>query len=130
MNNNKVNTILEALHNEALQDEIVDMEAKSIKLPKKIKDYLNSRLYKDYGKTYLDQIPLREIIRLLQSELVRVLQEDGTPWSGFLTGDKGSTKFDIAYKDTDGKYKVVDCYLIFEWYKIQSGKFEINTYIS
>jgi len=110
----------------------VNMEAKPVKFPTKLRGYLNKQLQKEFGTTYFPSIPLKEIFDVLKKSYVVVVQEDGTPWSGFLMGDKGRDNFEMATLDNvSGDYIMIkDSVLVLTWYKMTSGKYEIVIYIS
>jgi len=86
---------------------------------------------------YFKAIPLQDIFDILEKYGVIALQEDNTPWDGFLTGRQAQTYFDIASKDSEtenNRYKVYVPYtnakLALSWYKMGSGNYEITTYIT
>ena len=95
------------------------------KIDTKIKKVINSELV-TLCKTYHDQIPLTEIFDILKKNNVIAIQEDGTPFEGFLMGNNSSTIFDLTF---DGK-NVNNSILSLSWYKMESGRFEINAYLS
>ena len=95
------------------------------KIDAKTKKLINSELG-TLCKTYYNEIPLDEIFNILKKNNVVAVQEDGTSWSGFLVGDKGSAIFDLTI---DGK-NVNNAVMPLSWYKIESGRYEINAYIS
>jgi len=67
-----------------------------------------------------------EIFEVLEINNVIAVQEDGTPWSGILCGDDGNTSIELKIDD-----KLIDnAMLILQWHKMESGRYEINTYIS
>lgn len=53
------------------------------------------------------------------------MQEDGEPWQGLLVGKEGNTTFPLV-RDK----QPVSSELVFQWYKMPSGKYEINAYLS
>lgn len=82
---------------------------------------INSRL-QSLSKLYYESIPLEEINNILKSEGTQILQEDGTPFSGFLCGDSSYCTFDLE--------GISNAVLVLSWYKMVSGRWEINAYIS
>ena len=86
---------------------------------------------------YHEGIPLEIIEEILKKYNLLLLQEDYTPWSGFITGREGQADFTLGYFDTAYEQNGLTAYtpienaaLIMTWYKMQSGKYEIVTYIS
>ena len=84
-----------------------------------IKNQINRELAK-LG-IYHPQIPLFHIFYIVRSYAGQVIQEDGTPWSGFLCGDDSAANFDIE-----------GCKFILRvmWHKMPSGNYEITAYVS
>jgi hypothetical protein len=71
--------------------------------------------------TYHAEIPLTAIFAIVKEHAGQVVQEDGTPWSGFICGENGQSTFDI---------EGVKFHLFLSWYQMQSGRYEITTYVS
>ena len=85
------------------------------------KNNVNKQLYA-LGKNYFPSIPLDLIFKIVEIGLEsKIVDEDGTPWSGLLLGDNSHTTFNIRNK----RYV-----LYLSWYKMQSGNYEIVAYIS
>lgn len=83
---------------------------------------INKLLYRFTMNEYFSSIPLDIIFMIVERETnSKIVQEDGTPWSGILCGDDSRTNFTIASR----KYT-----LRLEWYKMPSGNYEINAYVS
>jgi len=84
------------------------------------------------GKEYHKTIPLDKIEKKFNEHGYVLLQEDNTEYEGILTGAKGRASIGIAHKDTKkGEfYQPIKQQLHIQWYKMPSGKFEINGYIS
>lgn len=88
---------------------------------------------------YFKEIPLNEITEILKNNEVILLQEDGTPWSGFVMsgGECGSEKankvnpftFDLGVKKNNN-YLVANNKLIMSVCTMPSGKLEVIMYIS
>jgi hypothetical protein len=121
---------------ENAQDFMVDIAAKEKSIPSGIKNRINKEL--NALGNYHVKIPLDKIFDICKRNNVIVVQEDGTPWSGLLSGNAecGSEKakdqranFDLAYK-IDGKYIVANNYIVLSWCTMPSGKYEIVCYIS
>lgn len=81
---------------------------------------VNRELYK-LG-IYHPEIPLNDIFNVVEKYAGKVVQEDGTPWSGFLLGENGDTYFDIK--------GIKNFRLRLMWYKMPSGNYEITAYIA
>ena len=109
-------------------------------LPPKIKKKVNKALHSLTTNKHFDSIPLNDIKRILERADLILLQEDGTPWSGFLMGDSASAsivvgdKNDIVKSYGDSIIAVYRPYtntrLQLSWYRMPSGKFEVSTYLS
>lgn len=70
---------------------------------------------------YHPEIPLDDIFAIVRYHAGRIVQEDGTEWSGILCGDDGSARFEIAGKNFP---------LFLTWHKMNSGNYEIVAYVS
>ena len=88
-------------------------------------------------ENYHQGIPLAIIEDILKKYNLLLLQEDNTPWSGFITGREGQANFTLGYFDTAYEQNGLTAYtpienaaLAMSWYKMESGKYEIVTYIS
>ena len=80
------------------------------------------RMYEISGE-YWNEIPLKEIFEALTENGMSAVQEDGTPWSGILCGESSCTTIKVTGN------KAVK-WLQLAWYKMQSGRYEINVYLS
>ena len=119
----------------------IEDASKGLKLPRNIKDKANEYL-SEVCKDYYPSIPISDIFDELREKFgIVVLQEDNTPWSGFLAGKKGSMNLPIAPKGAEGSYGATEgpvyfytpytnSMLAFQWYQMESGNFEINVYLS
>lgn len=79
----------------------------------------------EIGKTYWATIPLDKIFAAVQSAGYEPVDEDGEPWEGMLTGREGRAVIDLQKSG-----KPVKEALALQWYKMESGKFEVNAYVS
>jgi len=98
----------------------------------------------DVCKKYYPKIPVQEIFGTLRRNFGIVpLQEDGTAWEGFLTGEEGRMTLDIGprsqFPEWPGSgepgistYPVyTNSNLVFSWYRMpETGNYEINAYLS
>lgn len=74
---------------------------------------------------YFDQIPLGDLDTIIRKHGFMVVDEEGSPWSGFLCGREGTAVFDIHSLDGKlAKYR-----LVLQWYKMPSGRYEITSYV-
>jgi hypothetical protein len=111
----------------------------------KKKETLKVALRKKVGKEiikftsgiYFKDIPLKGLFNILKKHGLVPLQEDDTEWSGMLSGDAETVIFPLASKDSEYTDNGATRYIPFtnaalylQWYKMQSGKYEITTYVS
>jgi len=114
------------------------LENKSPKINPADRKFLNKLLYDlttPGGKTYyFDAIPLKDIDNILAKRNILLIDEEGSPWQGFITGRSGSDYFNIAYREVKNKEKlhlqIGNSSLALQWYKMPSGRYEINTYLT
>jgi len=118
-----------------LNEELRENMQNPTRLNAPIRKKINGELTK--LPTYNEGIPLDLIENILQKYNLLLLQEDNTPWSGFITGAEGHALFSLGYLDTAYEQNGLTAYtpienagLSMSWYKMQSGKYEIVTYIS
>ena len=114
----------------------VDLRLKSQAVPTSIKKKINKSIHA-LGN-YHNEIPLDTLFDILKEHNIVALQEDGTIWSGILTGgaECGSDKareqyasFNLAIK-LENEYLPSKSYLMLNWCKMPSGKYEIVSYIT
>ena len=94
----------------------------------KVNDYLA-----EIGRQPLDKIPLNDIDKMLRQYGYLLVNEDGTEWSGFLTGREGRANIDIGVFSSpkDGMYPMVgNAMLVLTWHKFATGRWEVVAYIS
>jgi hypothetical protein len=77
---------------------------------------------------YHKQIPLEGIFDILKSNGLIAIQEDKTEFQGFLCGSEGNTR--ISFKYSNCNMEISNSVLVLSWYKMTSGNYEINAYIS
>jgi len=115
---------------------MVNLRGKTKAIDSSRKNAINKELHA-LG-SYFKDIPLDEIFGILKSHDVWPIQEDGTPWSGFVTvqGECGSEKatqspmmFDLAVKGQLG-YLPSRNKLIMTACTMPSGTIEIVVYVS
>lgn len=82
--------------------------------------------------TYFPSIPLAELKEALQAQGVHLLDVDGTPWEGFLLGAQGRCVIDlgISLSTDNSQFRSLNRGLALQWYKMPSGKIEVNGYIT
>ena len=105
---------------------VVEDLSDTISLPNSIRGKAQRAVRKVLKPIYFDAIPLEEIFDALKRHGVTVIQEDGTSWSGILSGRDSSAYFDLAY---DGRY-VKNAMLALSWYRMPSGRYEVTGYIT
>jgi hypothetical protein len=84
-------------------------------------------------KTYYPSIPLNEVFNILEKKNLVALQEDNTKWSGILTGTNETIKLELAHESSKNNNEYIpldNSMLILSWYKMPSGNYEINSYLS
>ena len=118
------------LHERQQYDFMVDMGGRGVRLPANIRKQVGNDLWKYTHNVYWEAIPLDDIFDdLAQYGLVPV-QEDGTPWSGFLVGREGQAHIPFA-REVDGVWQVVNNSVLFlNWYKMESGRYELVMYLT
>ena len=95
-------------------------------LDTKKRNATNNKLY-EISKGLHIRIPLDDIFKAMEENNLIPLQEDGTRWEGFLCGATGSAHIDV-FDNFIGQE--VNCWLCLQWYRFDSGKYEVNAYIS
>lgn len=75
-------------------------------------------------KKYYQHIPMQEIWAEAEKAGLTIVDEDGQPWEGILTGREGRASFDLA----DSRNNKVVSVMHMQWHKMPSGKYEINAY--
>jgi hypothetical protein len=73
---------------------------------------------------YNSTIPLDDIFQIVKDNGGLVVDESGEEWSGFLCGESGRAV--MAVTGIGGKS--VGLYV--GWYKMESGRYEVTTYVS
>lgn len=105
---------------------------------KKINKQLTNLTSPKFKTRYFDSIPLEEIEKILEKFGIVILQEDMTEWNGILTGRDGQAYFDVGSKKSgyrgDFGYiqyiPYIDTQLALSWHKMESGRYEIVTYLT
>ena len=84
------------------------------------------------GNKHFDGIPITEMMKALEEQGYTLLQEDFTPWEGWLTGEEGKATMQLGVKrKMEQRYEPVkNTMLVLSWYKVMPHKYEINAYIS
>jgi hypothetical protein len=97
-----------------------------ITLPSSVRGKINGDMNKFLSSNYLPDIPLKKMFGILARNKVTPIDDDGTYWSGFLTGKEGRASIELAYKGGTVK----NALLQIQWYKMPSGNYEVNAYVS
>ncbi|RLG42606.1 MAG: hypothetical protein DRO05_00585 [Thermoproteota archaeon] len=84
---------------------------------------VNSLLY-EVTRGWFRHIPLDSIFWALEQHGLKPVQEDGTPWAGFLCGAEGKT--DIALQKDE---KIIQEALHLRWYR-HGMYYEITAYVN
>jgi len=105
----------------------------SNKLVASTKKHINNEIWKLLKPTFFSQIPLHDIVQILNKYGFVILQEDDTAWSGFLMGGVKKTEyvhFDLGFLNTLDQHKrykkVTNSMLELSYYKMGNGKYEIT----
>lgn len=102
-----------------------------------LNDDIRNLITPDNKTIYFDAIPLQDLIEILKGQGLLILQEDNTPWDGFLLGRDSSAVFPIAAFESakdEGSWTsyepLKNATLALQWYKMpESGRYEINAYV-
>lgn len=109
--------------------------AKAAAIKASIRKQINDKIHA-VTSGYLEKIPLKDIFDILGQYGIQAVQEDGTPWSGFLVGgaecgseetSKQVVNFDLIQKDTN---EPLNAAVYLSWCKMPSGKYEVVCYLS
>jgi hypothetical protein len=96
------------------------------KIPTNLRKKINNKIYA-LTKTLHNHIVLSEIDFILREHGLFLIQEDGTPWSGFLLGENSHTTIEIGNEFG----KVTNSVLAISWYRYSNtGRYETVAYIS
>ncbi len=91
-----------------------------------VKKATNQFIYALTKNIYHDAVPLREIHEFLAAHGAEILDDEGQPFRGFITGREGKTTFPITFKG-----QKVNSVLVLQWYKMPvTGKYEVVSYVS
>lgn len=74
-----------------------------------------------------NNIPVDQIFGILRDYGITPVQEDGTPWSGIFCGQQGRANIDLL--DINGE-PIEIVMLRISWYRYETGRYEIITYLS
>ena len=81
---------------------------------------INAKLTR-IGKSYHEHVPLGIMFGYLNEEGIIATQEDGTQWSGILSGKEGRATIDLAGPEGP----IVNSMLVLSWYRMDSGRYEV-----
>lgn len=105
-----------------------------LKIPSDIRKEINKDLGTLCSGKYYDKIPLEEIFEILKNNNAIVLQEDGTEWEGILCGDQARTNIEVGAIWSGNEEEIYtpcdNTLLVMSWYRMESGRYEINAYMS
>lgn len=118
----KIRNILEGLN-----------EARKRIMDKQDKKTINRALDKLTKNTHFRNVPFDEIDDILREEGYLALDNDGSEFEGFFTGDDGKATLDIGIIETESDRgifdKVENVMLVVTWHKIDN-LYEIVAYVS
>ena len=127
------------------------IEENKTSAPKSLKPETRKSINRQLNElgTHHDAIPYKQISSIIEAHGLKILDEEKAEWTGFFVGATGEAKFEIApmgskkvYTSTDTRFGLVtipDFYvyepmknaiLRLSWYKMDSGRYEILSYIS
>ena len=137
--------VIEKLSQAVIVKDFKDKINISVSLKKAVMKDLNKLLMPLNKTEYFSQIPMKELFRILNSHNLEAIDEDGTLWSGFLTGETGKASIQLAFKDKLRQLKkdmripqdnthvyryVNNSDLILTWHKMESSRYEVVAYLS
>jgi hypothetical protein len=112
----------------------IDEAAKKMRMDASSKRKASNAISKFSSQNYFASvgIPVDAADKALRAVGYRLVQEDGTDYSAIFTGAEGSTTIRIAPVDApdDPASMVQNTMLALQWYKMPSGKWEVNMYLS
>ena len=126
----------------AQEEGITQKIYKGNRLDPTTREVINKQLYElttpEHKTRFFHSIPFQDIMNILSTQGLVILQEDNTEWQGMLLGRSESASFEIASVDTAQKQEFGTTYtpisnaqLILQWHKMDNtGNYEINTYVS
>lgn len=79
------------------------------------------------SRKFHDKIPLSDIIDILLGQGLMIVDEEGENWQGMLLGRDSYTRFDVV--DLENDRKLTKVCLNLSWYKHDTGRYEINSYL-
>lgn len=97
-----------------------------MKIDQKLRRAIQKEVRLILAPTHFKEIPLGDLFDSLKRHDCIVIQEDGTPWSGILCGREGTCLFRFTFEDE----LCENACLALQWYKMQSGKWEVTGYIT
>ena len=96
-------------------------------IPANIRRKITNSFHKLLKPIYFQSIPLNELFAITLENGYKPIQEDATLWSGLLCGSEGTTLFPLVDSQNTGP---VNNSIALQWYKMESGKYEITAYLS
>lgn len=97
---------------------------------------INSELLSLLSSIEWDEVPMPRIVNVLDRNGVVLLQEDFTPWAGFLIGGASSGEFILGDKNRSfenewgSQYEVFSVRKLYlKWYQTESGKWSVEARI-
>lgn len=91
------------------------------------KSSVRNKINKEFSRTvlqYEDEIPMDKIMTACEKFGGLVVDEAGESWSGIFCGRNGNANIEVKFDD------YTPMYIVLNWYKMPSGRYEIVVYIS
>jgi len=97
-----------------------------MRLSQKIRGKINGRLFKEC-QGFWSRVPISRFEMILKEYGVRLVNEDGTPFSAIFCGEDGKAEIEIA---NDSGEKVSNSLFVMTWHRFSTGRYEVNAYIT
>lgn len=106
----------------------------AFRIPTSVKRAAGEALSRVLEPTYFGEIPIRAVDEGLRRAGLLLIQEDGEPWSGLLTGRDGRASIDVApvSSEQNGVYTAyTNTALYITWHRMdETGNYEVVAYLS
>lgn len=100
-----------------------------MKMQPNIKNRLRNGIADAVSETYFPSLsqPIENLKETLEGVGYYLSNEDGSPFEAIFTGERGRSELNIADAKTSS---VIEDRIIFTWYKMQSGRYEVVAYLT
>jgi len=92
-----------------------------------VRSKINKRIAQVVKPVYFEEIPLEDLFVACEAEELQPVDEEGSRWTGFLCGAQGTAMFELC--DMATRELINNARLVVQWYKMQSGRYEIVSYV-